>query len=183
MSDASEVPEVTMPSAQAPGSPPERPRLRWVVAALLAQSLLVGVAVAPALSPRLTGQEYRMRVAPVDPIDPFRGAYVQLEYPGLPAPPRDDDAPPMGTVYVPLAQDRSTGLWKGTDLRDTPPDAAPYLTCESDGWRLKCGIDSWFVPQQRAAELERAMREDHAVAVLKIDSNGHAAITDLIATT
>ncbi len=34
--------------------------------------LLLG-AVAPQLSARLTGQEYLLRVVPIDPIDPFRG--------------------------------------------------------------------------------------------------------------
>ena len=54
-----------------------------VGAVALVQLALVGVAVAPRLSARLTGDEYRLRVAPVDPIDPFRGAYVDLDYPDL----------------------------------------------------------------------------------------------------
>ena len=56
----------------------------------VAQLALVGVAVAPQLSARAFGDEYRMRVAPVDPIDPFRGAYVDLGYPDL----RLDQEPP-----------------------------------------------------------------------------------------
>ena len=54
-----------------------------VGAVALVQLALVGVAVAPRLSARLTGDEYRLRVQPVDPIDPFRGAYVDLDYPDL----------------------------------------------------------------------------------------------------
>ena len=52
-----------------------------VVAA--SQLALVGLAVAPQLSARVAGDTYLVRVAPVDPIDPFRGAYVALDYPDL----------------------------------------------------------------------------------------------------
>ena len=41
-----------------------------VTVVALVQLALVGVAVAPRLSARLTGDEYLLRVAPVDPIDP-----------------------------------------------------------------------------------------------------------------
>ena len=51
--------------------------------AVVAQLACVGAAVAPQLSSRLTGEDYRMEVRPIDPIDPFRGAYVTLDYPGL----------------------------------------------------------------------------------------------------
>ena len=47
------------------------------------QLALVGLAVAPQLSARIVGDTYLVRVAPVDPIDPFRGAYVALDYPDL----------------------------------------------------------------------------------------------------
>ena len=42
------------------------------------------VAVWAPLSARLTGEEVVLRVEPVDPVDPFRGAYVDLSYPDLP---------------------------------------------------------------------------------------------------
>ena len=50
---------------------------------LLAQLVLVAVAVYPQLSARAAGDEIRLRVEPLDPIDPFRGAYVTLGYPDL----------------------------------------------------------------------------------------------------
>lgn len=163
---------------------PRRTRhVAWVVAALVAQAGLVGVAVAPQLSARVTGQEYRVRVAPVDPIDPFRGAYVDLSYPGL----RDgasDHAPGMGTVtvYVPLVRDTAAGadpdLWTGAPQQLEPP-AGPYLRCEDEGFRRRCGIESWFVPQDKAAALERDVRDGHAIAVLRVDGRGNAAIVDL----
>ena len=74
-----------------------------VTVVALVQLALVGVAVAPRLSARLTGDEYLLRVAPFDPIDPFRGAYVDLDYPDLDLgreTPGDE-----GTVYITLEQD------------------------------------------------------------------------------
>ena len=61
-------------------------RVVRVGAVVLAQLALVGVAVWAPLSARLTGEQVVLRVEPVDPIDPFRGAYVELAYPDLPDP-------------------------------------------------------------------------------------------------
>ena len=55
-----------------------------VLGAVLIQLALVGVATYGQLSARLTGEEFALRVGTLDPIDPFRGAYVTLGYPDLP---------------------------------------------------------------------------------------------------
>lgn len=162
-------------------------RIVWLLAALLLQVGLVGVAVAPQLSARVAGDEYRLLVGPVDPIDPFRGAYVDLGYPGLPLPSQvsiDPDVSPQtphGRVYVPLVRDDSVpgGGWKGASIVGERPASGPSLQCENQGWRLRCGIESWFVPQDRALQIEQAMRGKGAVAVVRIDSGGRAAIVDL----
>ena len=77
-----------------------------LVAVVAAQAALVGVAVAPQLSARVTGDTYLFRVAPLDPIDPFRGAYVTLGYPDLRG---DDEAATFdrdrGPVYVTLVNE------------------------------------------------------------------------------
>jgi uncharacterized membrane-anchored protein len=144
----------------------------------VAQLALVGVAVAPQLSARAFGDEYRMRVAPVDPIDPFRGAYVDLGYPDLRLdqddPIADDDE---GTVFVTLVADGD--LWKAGGYLRSRPDDGPYLTCDDRDWRIRCGIESWFVPQDEAAELQDAVGSGTMVAVIKVDGRGHAAIVGL----
>ena len=138
----------------------------------LAQLALVAVGVAPQLSARTTGETYLIRTAPVDPIDPFRGAYVELTYPGLT---REDDAP-RGTVHVELLEDGALvrpGRWL-----TSRPDAGPYLICRSDGWQARCGIESLFVPQDRARALERDLA-DGGVAEIRVDSRGNAAVVDV----
>ena len=151
---------------------------RALVGAVTAvQLLLVGVAVQAPLSARLTGDEYLLEVAPVDPIDPFRGAYVTLSYPGL-AEVLPDDGSVDGTVYVPLVEDGD--VWRGEDAVSERPDRGPYLRCESEGWRVRCGIESLFASQGRARELEQQLR-DGAVARVKVDGRGNAALLDVVA--
>jgi uncharacterized membrane-anchored protein len=147
-----------------------------VVVASLVQFALVPFAVAGPLSARLTGEEYLLEVAPVDPIDPFRGAYVALTYPGLPndrdrAERRDDSS---DTVYVPLV--RSGEVWVGLPALTRQPDTGPFLRCTDDHRRLQCGIDSFFVAEDQAYEMEQAVLDGDAVATVMIDSRGNAAL-------
>ena len=156
---------------------------RVVVVALVAvvQLACVGAAVAPQLSSRLTGDDYRMRVRPLDPIDPFRGAYVTLGYPGLQTPggsrPPSMDDGKRGAVYVPLVEE--DGYWVAADFRRTRPADGPYLACDDSDWAIRCGIESWFVSQDRAAELERSLAEDGGVATIRIDDRGRATVVDV----
>ncbi len=157
-----------------------------VGAVVLAQLALVGVAVWAPLSARLTGEEVVLRVEPVDPIDPFRGAYVDLAYPDLPQvtfagevteeeqEAIDDD---RGTAYVPLT--RQGEVWVGGPVQRTPPAEGLYLTCDDSSWRLECGIESWFLPQDEAAGMQDALRDGTALATVKVDAAGHAALIEV----
>ncbi len=161
-----------------------------VVSAVLASLVLVGVAVWGPLSARLTGDEVRLRVAPVDPMDPFRGAYVDLGYPDLPGQPQvfDPSAPEpavpetegqavedeRGTAYVRLT--RQGEVWVGEPVQRSRPADGLYLTCNDESWRLQCGIESWFLPQDDASALEDAVRNGTAIATVKVDARGNAAL-------
>jgi uncharacterized membrane-anchored protein len=153
-----------------------RSRAARVAAAVVVQLALVPVAVAGPLSARLTGEEYLLEVAPVDPVDPFRGAYVALTYPGLPSGEElgRRSMPRTDVVYVPL---RPSGeVWVGLSPVAQRPDAGPFLRCHDEHWRLRCGIDSWFLPQNEAYALEQAVRDGRAVARVRVDSRGNAAL-------
>jgi uncharacterized membrane-anchored protein len=143
-----------------------------VTVVALVQLALVGVAVAPRLSARLTGDEYLLRVAPVDPIDPFRGAYVDLDYPDLDL---DRETPgDEGTVYVTLERDGEVWV-AGAHTRERP-SGTPYLTCDDRDWRLRCGIESLFLPQDEAASMQADLGDGSMVAVVKVDERGNAAL-------
>lgn len=144
--------------------------------ACLAQVVILGVAVAGPLSARLTGKEILLRVAPVDPIDPFRGAYVALDYPDLAAAePTAEDT--RGTVYLPLQ--RRGDVWEGTwPTASRRPASGTFLRCADQG-RLRCGIESWFLPEGEAAEAGRALADGDAVAVVRVDRRGNAALIEV----
>lgn len=150
-------------------------RVGVVALVAVAQLACVGAAVAPQLSSRLTGDDYRMEVRPLDPIDPFRGAYVTLDYPGLQR--VGEDQRGAGDVHVTLVE--RDGVWVADQVTRERPDSGPYLTCHSTGWSTDCGIDSWFASQERARELERTLAEDGGVATVRIDRWGHATVVDV----
>lgn len=146
-----------------------------VLAACLVQAVLVAVAVWPQLSARTAGEEYLLAVAPVDPIDPFRGAYVALEYPGLAVPLPDGAGVATGAVHVPLEPVAGTDLWQGRAARPAPPKTGPYLRCTPEGVRLRCGIESLFAAQEEALRLEREL-VGGAVARVRIGPGGSASV-------
>lgn len=151
-------------------------RTGWLTLAgvLAVQLLLVLVVVLPQLSPRVAGTEVTLRVTTLDPMEPFRGAYVQLGYPDLPQPEQERNirAEP-GTAYIPLTQDGQ--VWVGGPIQRTAPDGL-FLKCHDDGWRLACGIESWFDSQDRAQALEQELSADGAIATVRVDRWGNAAL-------
>jgi uncharacterized membrane-anchored protein len=137
------------------------------------QATLVGAAVAPQLSARATGDTYRFQVAPLDPIDPFRGAYVTLSYPDL----QREEQVAARPLYITLIEDG--GVMVAEDYsRERPSGDQPYLACDSNGWMVDCGIESLFLPQDEAAAMEDVLR-DGAIAEVRIDGRGHAALIDV----
>ncbi len=157
--------------------------IRIVMVAAL-QALLLVVAVWGSLTPRFTGQQVLLRVSAADPMDMFRGAYVDLRYPDLPHQPGTPvyaepggEASAMGTAYVPLS--RQGQVWVGAEIVRTPPTSGIYLACDDSTWRLRCGIESYFLPQDAAATLGEELRDATAIAVVKVDRSGHAALVEV----
>ena len=146
--------------------------------------VLTGIAVAPQLSARLTGDEYLLRVAPVDPIDPFRGAYVDLGYPDLQRNEAEDgeaggfgsmeDGERGGDLYVTLVRDGK--YWTADEWTRDRPAKGPYLACSDRDWLIRCGIESWFLPQDKAKAMESTVGSGDATARVRIDGRGHGAL-------
>lgn len=150
-------------------------------AMILAGLALVTLGVFPQLSARFGGDEYQLRVAPLDPIEPFRGAYVALTYPDLNLQPSADtlsaDGVNRGTFYIPLKANGE--VWIGGTATLDRPDHGPYITCSNREVVPSCGIESWFLPQDKASELEAAVRDGTAIAVVRIDGRGNAVLIDV----
>ena len=146
--------------------------------ACLASAALVPLAVWPQLSARLTGETYDLAVAPVDPIDPFRGAYVTLDYPGLERARPAEWSGDTATVFVPLRRSADAAVWTGGRAVREAPASGPYLRCDAGQGRLRCGIESLFASQDDARRLERDLA-DGAVARVEVDGRGNAAVVGL----
>lgn len=156
-----------------------------VAAAVVVQLLLVGVAVWVPLSVRFTGDEVLLRVGVLDTWEPFGDAYVELDYPDLPERefPEGEvseeeverlDAE-LGLAFVPLT--REGDVWVGGDVVRAEPAGGPFLRCDDSSWRLRCGIERAYVatgPENDA--VRAALRSGDAVAVVRVDDAGHAAL-------
>ena len=100
-----------------------------------------------------------------------------LDYPDLPDPRFDvSGSQDRGTAYVPLRQEGD--VWVGEPIQRTEPEGL-FLRCDDSGWRLECGIESWFVGQSVALELEESVRDQDAIATVRVDRWGNAAIVAL----
>lgn len=152
---------------------------------LAIQLALVGIGVFPQVSARLAGDEITLRVEPLDPIDPFRGAYVTLDYPDL----RPDGSESVdgglgptareesGTVFVTVREQGD--VWVAEDWSRSRPEDGTYLRCSDRDWQTGCGIESWFLPQDEAKAMEQAVSDRGVVATVRVDGRGNAALVDV----
>lgn len=149
--------------------------IRTIALVVAVQLGVTVLAVAPQLSARVSGDAVQLRVEPLDPIDPFRGAYVALDYPDLQL---DREVPGQGgDVFLTLVQDGAT--MRADSWTRTRPTDGTYLSCTDRDWQIECGIESWFVPQDEARALEDAVSDGSVVATVKVDARGNAAIVGI----
>jgi uncharacterized membrane-anchored protein len=142
------------------------------------------------------GREIVLPVTPVDPRSLFRGDYVILGYgitqaPAIAAetlPPR-----PGRPLYVTI-ETAADGSWKAiaTGLRHPGKvaDSQAVILGRDDqqfwqrpaagSMRVRYGIESFFVPEGKGLELEKAVRDKKISARIAVDAWGRAAIKGLL---
>lgn len=148
------------------------------------------------------GTEVRLRTAPVDPRDLFRGDYVVLSYEiSQVEAPTGDNFRRGDAVFVTLAPGpdgfaRATGATRarpslsGGEIAlagrvSSPGACAPGADgrpdCSQGRRRLRIayGLESYFVPQFSGRAIERAAR-DRVEIVAAVSSSGQAAIKRLL---
>ncbi len=138
-----------------------------------------------AAKPLWTGQEIRVETIPVDPRSLFRGNYARLRYPfsTLPADslPADRKLRANEPVFVSLEK-ADDGLYHYAGVSLLVPESGIYIKGRLQNHRARrvlYGLEAWFAPKEEALRLERELREG-AVAVLMVDSNGKAALKDIV---
>ena len=92
----------------------------------------------------------------------------------MPGRPLDDGE--RGDLFVTLRGDGD--VWVADEWTRERPEAAPYLACDDRSWQVRCGIESWFLPQDEAAAMERDLA-DGAYAEVRVDGRGNAAVVDV----
>ena len=154
-------------------------RARIAFAAVVAAMVAVPLAAIAWNEWKLSsGDEYRLQVQPVDPVDFFRGEYVALQYPISRIPLDGTRWDPGDVVYVPLR--RADGHWTGDKgFRERPGD--PFIQGRmTRGGGVEYGIETFFVEEGQARRYEEAMFRRRLYADVVIDDEGRAKLKDLV---
>jgi len=139
-----------------------RDRLR-LGAAIGVQLLILALVPARQVMASWRGQELTLATAPVDPHDPFSGAYVRLAYqaerllPGMPGPAVDEGS----LVYVVV--ERAEPAWRLVAIAAEPPPpasgrAALRATWHAGGARIE-SAGRLYLTSEKAQAAERALAE------------------------
>ena len=161
-------------------------RLGFILIVLFQVLILVGWTGYNEIS-LATGKQVVLQTVPVDPMDIFRGEYVQLRYEISTL----TNIPGVGTihfrdtVYVHLEQDGE--VWKATEVsKNKNPDWEYFIAGKMEGGfgnqvnitaTITYGIEQYFVPEGKGMEIQNA--QDIKVRVV-INGAGQAFIKGLI---
>lgn len=139
-----------------------------------------------------TGTEYKFRIAPVDPYDPFRGKYITLSFDANNFEVENDDFWHMGeNVYVALEKD-SLGFAKIKDIAKQPPveSESDYVKAKiqyayENQVTIEYNFNRYFMEEHKAPDAEHVYREaardtsQTAYALVSI-KEGDAVLKDVV---
>lgn len=160
--------------------------------ALFFQTLVLVGMYALAQIPLWTGQEIKLQTLPVDPRSMFRGNYTRLRYDISQIDsayfPERDQLRRDEVVYVTL-KPNDEGYYTHSSVSLTPPKSGLFIRGRIDrrysrngntSFRLKYGIEAFFMPKEKALALEKDLRNG-GLAVLMLGKNGKARLKNVIA--
>jgi len=109
-----------------------------------------------------TGKAYKFKCAPVDPVDPFRGRYVALNFADTQSPVhKGDKLEHHGQpAYVGLTEG-ADGFARFTEMSLEPPNHGDYVRVTySWGDRFVLPFDKFFMEESQAPKAEAAYRRN-----------------------
>lgn len=144
-------------------------RLRLLLFAVVAvvQLAVAGGAIVKSELALRTGEAFRFRIQPVDPVDAFRGRYVAIRFAVDRAPAADDlDVKPGKQVFLPLEIDGDGYAVLGQASVEKPV-SGPYLRLRAGGiypdedgnrfvW-VSMPFRRYYMDEDLAPEAERAV--------------------------
>ena len=171
--------------------------LRPLIVFAIPVLILICLAVPPVWT-TMFGEEIKIRTAPIDPTDLFRGSYVALGYEiesvtldQLDETVKSDfhskNVGDYKRVYVSLKQD-SNGHYGVHHVSKEKPDEdmylkgklqIPYDLQRASSIHIKYGLDNYYAPKDKALELELSAATKTAMAVVKV-KNGNAVLQEII---
>lgn len=111
------------------------------------------------------GVEYKLRTAPIDPTDPFRGKYITLSYDIDMVPLKDSTWVSNEKVYVSLGTD-AKGFAKITKVSRVEPDTGDYIATKVNYYHaynkslhIALPFDRYYMEEGKAYEAEMAYRD------------------------
>lgn len=119
------------------------------------------------------GTEVTLRTVPVDPIDLFRGRYVQLRY-DISEIDVARGTRPGDTVYVRLRE--IDGVWSGTNALRERPDGGTFIRGKYLGGTIEYGIETYYADEDDAPRLEAEAGRGLLVHAV-LDDEGRARIS------
>jgi uncharacterized membrane-anchored protein len=155
-------------------------RISWAMLVVAAQVALLAFMAGEREWIIRTGEPLLLRTAPIDPLDPMRGAYARLDYDISHAPRAqcrgavvdwlDEVAAGTGpnrtntVVFAALRVDEA-GVAELVSLSDEPPPDGPFLRgriadLSPDGAEVRYGVEALFLQQDKALAFEREAREE-----------------------
>jgi uncharacterized membrane-anchored protein len=177
---------------------PNRPAL-WFGLAVALQSVLLFAAPVQRTAVIMGGTAITLKTAPVDPYDPLRGYSVTLGYeisqparmPGYPLDKPDSFSRPSSSDYTrlqtgdpvfvvlkkPTAGDSP---WQPVRYTRVPPRELAtdevFLAGRSEGSRIRYGIETYYVPEERIDEVNRALAAHRTGSLvdLRVGGSGQA---------
>lgn len=124
-----------------------------------------------------TGEEVRLRMEPVDPLDFFRGEYVALSY-EIANVDVEDGVEPGETVYVPLR--KRDHYWTGDmALADRPSGDTVFIRGRQTEGGIEFGIETYFVEEGESRKYEDAVGRGDLFVDVALDDDGGAKIKRL----
>ena len=146
-----------------------RLRLALFIAAAVVQLAVAGGAILRSELALRTGETFRFRIQPVDPVDAFRGRYVAIRMAVDSAPVAEDlSIKPGRWVFIPLEVDGEGYATFGSVALE-PPDHGAYLRLRAGGvyadenGRQRLSVTAtpfgrFYMDEDLAPEAERAVR-------------------------
>lgn len=148
----------------------------------------VGVAVARHEYTLARGTPMRFKLAPVDPIDPIRGRYVQLRFDAQTTNvPRPETSSLERSYFATLATD-ANGFAYVRELRRDRPSDGDYLVVRVNGYgdegvRIAFGFDRFYAEESAARRIEEGFARNpdpmRTYAVVRVRA-GHGVIESLV---